>query len=69
VGAEALGGAAGGGGVATQGGAVVQPMAWVSRDVGTYSRVRLAGGYIKSAKGELATPVVELSWGFAFGAP
>ncbi|HET9644827.1 MAG TPA: hypothetical protein VFP68_16070, partial [Burkholderiaceae bacterium] len=69
IGAEALVGAAGGGGVATKGGAIAQPMAWVGRDLGTYSRVRVAGGYVKSKGGQLATPVVEVSWGMDFGSP
>ena len=39
-GAEALIGAAGGGGVASRGGAVVQPMLWVGRDLGAFSASR-----------------------------
>ena len=69
VGAEALVGAAGGGGVAIQGGALAQPMAWVGRRFGPHSQLKLAAGYLKARKGELATPVMQLSWSVPFGAP
>lgn len=69
AGLEALVGAAGGGGVASQGGAVVQPMAWLGRDLGRYSRLKLRAGAIKSRRGELATPVAEVAWSFEFGTP
>jgi hypothetical protein len=69
AGAEALVGAAGGGGVASQGGAVAQPMAWIARDLGPYSRLRLGAGAIKSRSGALSTPVAELTWSFVFGTP
>jgi hypothetical protein len=69
AGAEALVGAAGGGGVASQGGAVAQPMAWVGRDLGTYSRLKLGVGEIKSRRGSLSTPVVQATWAFEFGTP
>lgn len=69
VGAEALVGAAGGGGVAVQGGAVAQPVAWVSRDLGTHSRVKLGAGYVKSRRGELSSPLAQVTWSVQFGAP
>jgi hypothetical protein len=69
AGAEALVGAAGGGGVASRGGAVTQPMAWIGRDLGRYTRLKVGAGYIKSVKGELATPVMEVGLSFAFGTP
>jgi hypothetical protein len=69
AGAEALVGAAGGGGVASRGGAVAQPMLWMGRDLGRYSRLKLGAGAIKSRRGELSTPVAQLTWSFEFGAP
>lgn len=68
-GAEALVGAAGGGGVANGGGALLQPMAWLARELGSHQRLRVGVGYLKSLRGELSTPVAELSWGLAFGRP
>jgi hypothetical protein len=67
AGAELMAGAAGGGGVSSQGGAVVQPMIWSDVAVGRSSWLRLAGGQIKSVRGELSTPVVELAWGVTLG--
>lgn len=61
AGAEALVGAAGGGGVSSRGGAVVQPMAWVDVSIGA-TRLQAGAGVLRSLRGELATPVVELSW-------
>ena len=69
VGAEALVGAAGGGGVAVQGGAVAQPIAWVGRDLGVHSRVKLGAGFVKSRRGELSSPVAQLTWSVQFGSP
>ncbi len=69
VGAELLAGAAGGGGVAVQGGAVAQPMVWAVRDLGTYNQLHLGAGRLRSFKGDLSTPVVEVSWTVAFGVP
>jgi hypothetical protein len=69
AGAEMLVGAAGGGGVDTQGGAVVQPMVKLNWDAGPQSRVHLGVGRIRSLKGELNSTVVELAWGLAFGVP
>jgi hypothetical protein len=68
-GAEALVGAAGGGGVTSQGGAVAQPMAWIGRDLGRYSRLKLGVGEIKSRQGSLSTPVAQATWSFEFGSP
>jgi len=69
AGVEALAGAGGGGGVASQGGAIVQPMAWIGRDLGTYSQLRLGAGVVKSVKGDLKSPVLDLTWSLAFGVP
>ena len=69
AGAEAALGAAGGGGVSNGGGAIAQPMAWVGRDLGPYGRLKVGAGAIKSLRGELASPVVDVSWAVAFGVP
>lgn len=71
AGVEALVGASGGGGVANEGGAVVQPMAWIGHDLGRHARLRLGAGRIRSLKGHdgLDSTVAELSLGFEFGAP
>jgi len=69
AGVEALVGAAGGGGVNIQGGAMAQPMAWLGWDLGTHSRLKVAAGYLKARHGPLATPVAQLSWSLQFGTP
>jgi hypothetical protein len=69
VGAEALIGAGGGGGVASHGGAIVQPLAWIARDLGRYSRLQLGTGFVKSLRGDLSSAVIDLSWALAFGVP
>jgi len=69
AGVEGLVGAAGGGGVSSHGGAVVQPLAWAGLDLGRYSRIRVGAGYIKSVRGELASPLLDLTWALAFGRP
>jgi hypothetical protein len=66
-GAEALAGAAGGGGVHTAGGAVLQGLAWATWAPGPHSQWRLGLGQVKSLRGELNSPVLELSWQRAFG--
>lgn len=68
-GGEASLGVAGGGGVSNGGGAVVQPLGWVEHSPSTYQRWRFGAGYLQSMRGELSTPVIELSWGLAFGRP
>lgn len=67
VGAELSAGAAGGGGIDNGGGALAQAMVWTGVEVGRYSRVELSLGAIKSAKGELSTPMAGLTWNVAFG--
>jgi hypothetical protein len=67
VGAEALIGAAGGGGVDTQGGALVQPMAYVGVDLTRDFALRIGAGRIKSLKGALNANVIEASLVFSFG--
>ena len=67
VGAELLAGAAGGGGVETRGGALVQPMAYVDVEVTPQLSLRLSGGKVKSLRGPFNSSVVDLSVAFPFG--
>lgn len=69
AGIEALAGAAGGGGVATQGGAITQPMAYIAQDIGDSWQMRVGGGRVQSRKGALDTTVLDVSLGFRFGLP
>ena len=62
-------GAAGGGGVSSRGGAIAQPMAWIARDLGGHSRLKVGAGYVKSLRGGLSSPVIDMTWAFAFGTP
>jgi hypothetical protein len=66
-GAEALAGAAGGGGVDTQGGAVVQARAYADFALTHSLSLRVAGGKIKSVHGGLDAPVVDAALVFSFG--
>lgn len=59
-GAELLAGAAGGGGVQTNGGAIVQPMVHVGW-AGDWQHWRLGLGRLKGLRGDLDSPVIELS--------
>ena len=67
VGAEALAGAAGGGGVDTQGGFIVQPMLYGHRDLAPGIGLRLGVGHVKGVRGPLSGNVVELSVAFTHG--
>jgi len=68
AGAEALIGAAGGGGVATHGGAVVQPNAYVGFDLGRSLSLRVGAGRIRSLKkGGLNATSIEAGLAFTFG--
>ena len=67
VGAELLAGAAGGGGVATRGGAIVHPMAYVGVDLTRALSLRLSAGQVKARSGALNTTVLGLSLAFSFG--
>jgi hypothetical protein len=66
-GAEALVGAAGGGGVVTGGGAIAQAVAWAGWRAGADQQWRVGFGVVRSLRGDLATPIAELSWMRAFG--
>ena len=67
VGAELLAGAAGGGGVATQGGAVAQALLYVSQRVGRGQAVQFGLGRVRSQQGGLNSPVLDISWSQTFG--
>lgn len=67
VAAEALAGAAGGGGVSTQGGAVAQVMTYAVFDLTPAMQIKAGLGQIKSLKGTLNSSIVDLSLSFPFG--
>lgn len=67
AGVEALAGAAGGGGVDTAGGLIVQPMAYVGYDLSRDWALRIGGGRIQSLRGALKGPVTEVSLAYTFG--
>ena len=67
IGAEALAGAAGGGGVDTRGGALLQPIAYVDTDLGRSLSLRLSVGRVKALRGPFSSNVVDLSLVFPFG--
>jgi hypothetical protein len=67
LGAEALGGAAGGGGVDTQGGALLQARAYADVALTDSLSLRLGVGKIKSIHGGLDAPVVDAALVFSFG--
>jgi hypothetical protein len=67
VGAEALAGAAGGGGVDTGDGAVLQARGYVDVALGEMLSLRVGGGKVKSSHGSLDAPVVDAALVFRFG--
>jgi hypothetical protein len=67
LGAEALAGAAGGGGVTTAGGAITQGLAWAAWQPDPVSEVRLGVGATRALQNPHAGPVIELSWSRTFG--
>ena len=67
LGVEALAGAAGGGGVDTVGGAVMQGRAYADLALTDSLSLRVAGGKIKSVHGGLDAPVVDAELVFSFG--
>lgn len=66
LGAELMAGAAGGGGVDTQGGAVVQGMVYLGHALGS-GQLQLGAGRIRSQHGGLSSPVLDLTWSQRFG--
>jgi len=70
AGAEALIGAAGGGGVQSQGGAITQPNAYVGVDIGRSLSLRVGAGRIQSLRhGGLRANVLDVGLAFTFGVP
>ena len=67
VGAEALAGAAGGGGVDTGAGAVLQGRGYVDVALGETVSLRVGAGRVKSVHGGLDAPVVDAALTFRFG--
>lgn len=68
-GVEMLAGAAGGGGVDSSGGGIMQPMANASYPISSNWQVKAGAGMVKSFKGELDSPVFDLSLGYRFSLP
>lgn len=66
-GAELLVGAAGGGGVASGSGAIVQSVTWAGWSVTPLSQLRFGVGAVRALRGDLRSGVVELSWTRALG--
>ena len=70
AGVEALVGAAGGGGVATGGGAITQPNAYIGVDFARSVSLRAGVGRIRSLRGNgLDASVVDVALAFTFGVP
>ncbi|MEF7612887.1 hypothetical protein V4F39_03120 [Aquincola sp. MAHUQ-54] len=67
AGGEFIVGAGGGGGVDTEGGALLQPTVYVDRALGRATSARLSVGRIDSARGRLGASVAELSFVYTFG--
>ena len=67
LGAEALAGAAGGGGVDTQGGALLQGRAYIDAALTDSLSLRVGAGKVKSVHGGLDAPVVDAALVFRFG--
>jgi len=65
--AELLAGAAGGGGVANQGGAVAQGMAYLGMATSPASELQIGAGRIRGQHGGLNSAVVDVSWTRSFG--
>lgn len=63
---ETSAGAAGGGGLATDGGSVVYPSAGISWSLGESSSLELSAGLIKAVKGRLSSVVIEAGLGHRF---
>lgn len=68
IGAEALIGAAGGGGVTTAGGAIMQGLVWAAWRPGSAGEIRVGLGATRPLhNGGHVGPLAELSWSRAFG--
>jgi hypothetical protein len=67
AGAEVLVGAAGGGGVDTQGGGVAQGLLWLGFRATRNGQIKVGVGQVRSIRGGLSSPLVDLSWSQSFG--
>ena len=67
VGGEMLAGAAGGGGVDTGGGLLLQPMAYLGYRINPSLALRLGAGRVQSRHGGLAANVVDLTLAYSYG--
>lgn len=67
LGAEVLVGAAGGGGVETSGGAIVQGLLWAGGKTSPTSEWRIGAGLVRARGNGLDSPVIEISWSKSFG--
>lgn len=68
VGVEALVGAAGGGGVDTQGGAIAQGWVSIGYQLSRRSQIQIGIGQVKSVKrNALSSPVLDVSWTMSLG--
>ena len=67
AGAELLAGAAGGGGVDTQGGALLQARGYADLAVSRSLSLRFGAGRVKSVRGGLSAPALDASVVFRFG--
>ncbi len=68
LGAELLAGVAGGGGIDSGGGAIVQPMLYAGWRLTPSISARVGAGRVRSTQGALDSAVVDLGLAFAFGA-
>ena len=69
MGAELAVGAAGGGGVDTEGGALVQPSLYADRRLSPSLDARIGIGHVRSLEGSLDATTLDIGLVFAFGVP
>lgn len=69
VSGEILAGAAGGGGVNSQGGAILQGVAYLTYDLSRYTQLKFGLGRVKSIKGQLNSTIVDATISIPFGVP
>ncbi|MBR7780361.1 hypothetical protein [Undibacterium rugosum] len=66
---EILAGAAGGGGVNSQGGAIVQSLGYLTYGLNRYTQLKFGVGRVKSLKGQLNSTIVDATISIPFGVP
>lgn len=66
---EMMVGAAGGGGVYTNGGAIMQPMAYLKQELGKGWSLRAGIGKVRALNDGLSSTVYDISLGYSFGLP